>query len=54
MEFTSDLGDAMVRFSEVRLQQARNEFELALAWARLAMLTDNPDWSPLRGGVNDQ
>jgi outer membrane protein TolC len=54
MEFTSDLGDAMVRFSEVRLQQARNEYELALAWARLAMLTDNPDWSPLRGGENDQ
>lgn len=54
MEFTSDLGDAMVRFSEVRLQQAQNEFELALAWARLAMLTDNPDWSPLRGGANDQ
>jgi outer membrane protein TolC len=54
MEFTSDLGDAMVRFSEVRLQQAQNEFELALAWARLAMLTDNPDWSPLHGGANDQ
>ena len=50
MEFTSDLGDAMVRFSEMRLRQARNEYELALAWARLAMLTDNPDWSPLRGG----
>jgi outer membrane protein TolC len=54
MEFTSDLGDAMVRFSEVRLQQARNEFELALAWARLAMLTDNPDWSPLRGEDADE
>lgn len=54
LEFTSDLGDAMVRFSEVRLQQARNEYELALAWARLAMLTDNPDWNPLRGGdAND-
>lgn len=50
MEFTSDLGDAMVRFSEMRLRQARNEYELALAWARLAMLTDNPDWSPLREG----
>lgn len=50
LEFTSDLGDAMVRFSEVRLQQARNEYELALAWARLAMLTNNPDWDPLRGG----
>jgi outer membrane protein TolC len=54
MEFTSDLGDAMVRFSEVRLQQARNEFELALAWARLAMLTDNPDWGPLRGEDADE
>lgn len=54
MEVNSDLGDAMVRFSEVRLQQARTEYELALAWAKLAVLTDNPDWNPLQGGsVNE-
>ncbi|HIP53544.1 MAG TPA: TolC family protein [Chromatiales bacterium] len=38
MEVTSDLGDAMVRISDYRLQRAENDFELALTWARLDAL----------------
>ncbi len=47
MEVKSDLGDAMARFSELRLYAAQIEFDLALAWARLAVLTANPQWEPL-------
>lgn len=39
MEAISDLGDAMVMTSEARLQMARTEFDIALAWARLDALT---------------
>ncbi len=39
MEVASDLGDAQTRISEHRLLQARNKYELALAWARLDALT---------------
>lgn len=45
LEVNSDLGDAMVRFSEVRLREAETEFNLGLAWEELAVLTDNPHWS---------
>ncbi|HHJ11657.1 MAG TPA: TolC family protein [Chromatiales bacterium] len=38
-ELTTDLGDAMVRQSEARLLSSRTEFELALAWATLDLLT---------------
>lgn len=38
MEFTADLGDAMVRLSEAQLGQAEVEFQLALAWERLEAL----------------
>ncbi len=39
MELRTDLGDSMVRWSEARLREARTEFALALAWARLRALT---------------
>lgn len=39
LEVASDLGDAMSKISEQRLIQARNQFELTLAWARLDALT---------------
>lgn len=38
MEVRTDLGNAMVAISEVRYRQARNEFELALAWMQLRLL----------------
>lgn len=44
LEVTSDLGDAMSRFAAVMLQQARTEYELALAWERLALLTGEDRW----------
>ncbi len=38
MEVKTDLGNAMVAISEVRYRQAKNEFELALAWMQLKLL----------------
>ncbi len=42
LEVTTDLGDAMTRTSEVRLQQAEAEFDLAMTWARLDALRGKP------------
>jgi outer membrane protein TolC len=42
MEARADLGDAMVRQTEARLLTLRTEFELALAWAQLEVLTGQP------------
>jgi outer membrane protein TolC len=39
LELTADLGDAMVGTSDHSLQQARTEYAIALAWARLDALT---------------
>ena len=39
LEVKTDLGDAMVAMSEMRFQQAQVEFELALAWMELDLLT---------------
>lgn len=39
MEFKSDLGDAMVRLSEAQLEFAKNDFDYAIAWEQLALLT---------------
>lgn len=39
LEVTTDLGDAMVALSETRYQQAQVEFDLALAWMELDMIT---------------
>ncbi|EGV51356.1 TolC family protein [Candidatus Endoriftia persephone] len=39
MEVSSDLGDSMVRESDIRLKQAQNDFNIALTWAKLDALT---------------
>jgi outer membrane protein TolC len=39
MEFTADLGDAMVRLSEAQLGLAQVEYQFAIAWERLDALT---------------
>ncbi len=38
MEVKTDLGDSMVAISEIRYRQAKNEFELMLAWMQLRLL----------------
>lgn len=38
LEVKSDLGDAMTQTSDVRLQQARVDYEITLAWARVRAL----------------
>jgi outer membrane protein TolC len=38
MEVETDLGDAMVAISEIQYEQAKNEYELALAWMELRLL----------------
>lgn len=40
LEVKTDLGDAMVAMSETRYQQAQVEFDLALAWLELDMMTN--------------
>lgn len=47
LEIKTDLGDAMVQQSDARLLTHRTEYELALAWERLAWLTGEPSLSPL-------
>lgn len=37
-EVTADLGDAMARTSDARLQKMKTEFDLALTWARIEAL----------------
>ncbi|MCG5501516.1 TolC family protein [Ectothiorhodospira lacustris] len=50
MEVATDLGDAMTRQSEAMLFTAGTEFQLALAWARLALLTGQATADPLAPG----
>ncbi|MCF6211057.1 MAG: TolC family protein [Gammaproteobacteria bacterium] len=38
LEIKSDLGDAMTQTSDVRLQQARVDYEITLAWGRVRAL----------------
>lgn len=47
LEVQTDLGDAMTQWSAAMLFAARTEFELALAWERLALLTGHPAFSPV-------
>ena len=42
LEVRTDLGDAMTRWSEARLAQAKAEHELTMAFARLDALTGEP------------
>ena len=39
MEVKSDLGDAMVQLSQASLQMAETDFEIAMRWEKLRMLT---------------
>ncbi|OOG23208.1 transporter [Thioalkalivibrio denitrificans] len=52
MEVQTDLGDAMTQWSAAMLFAARTEFELALAWERLALLTGQPNFSPVHAGMS--
>jgi len=47
MEFTADLGDAMVRLSEAQLGLAQVEYQLAIAWERLDALIGANDENAL-------
>ncbi len=51
MEATADLGDSMANFSAARLRRAEAEYQLALTWAEVAVLTGNPAWDPMAPGV---
>lgn len=46
LDVETNFGNALVEQSEARLFHARTEFELALAWARLAALSGQP-YSPV-------
>ncbi len=41
MEVKADLGFSMVELSEAQYAQAKNDYQLALAWTRLDLLTGN-------------
>lgn len=43
MEVKTDLGNSMVAISELQYKQAKNEFELALAWMQLRLLAGKTD-----------
>jgi outer membrane protein TolC len=47
LEVQTDLGDSMTQWSAAMLFAAQAEFELALAWERLALLTGQPAFSPV-------
>ncbi len=53
MEFTADLGDAMVRLSEAQLGLAQVEFQLAIVWERLdALIGTNGEKAFVAAGEN--
>lgn len=43
MEVKTDLGNSMVAISELQYKQAKNEFQLALAWMQLRLLAGKTD-----------
>jgi outer membrane protein TolC len=49
LEVRTDLGDAMVGWSEARLERAEVEFQLALAWAQLEALIGSEQIESLVG-----
>jgi len=51
LDVATDLGDAMTQQSAAMLFAAQTEFELALAWERLALLTGQPDFSPVHASA---
>ena len=51
LDLQTDLGDAMVRFSDARLQAARVKYQLELAWEQLDAITGrSPEQSTTAGG----
>lgn len=52
-EVASDLGDAMTEISDYRLQKAENDYQLALAWARLDALTGRLLNAQVGGAASD-
>jgi outer membrane protein TolC len=47
LEATADLGDAMADFSGARLRRVQAEYQIALTWAEVALLTGDSGWDPL-------
>ncbi|HEY9148561.1 MAG TPA: TolC family protein, partial [Gammaproteobacteria bacterium] len=39
LEFKADLGDAMVRMSDAQIELARNDYDYAIVWEQLLVLT---------------
>lgn len=54
MEASADLGDTMAQFSAARLRRAEAEYQLALTWAEVALLTGHPAWDPLASAINGE
>jgi len=46
LEAQADLGNNMADFSGARLRRAQAEYQLALTWAEVALLTGHPEWDP--------
>ncbi|MEE9492491.1 MAG: TolC family protein [Gammaproteobacteria bacterium] len=44
LEFVSDLGNAMADSTGARFKREKAEYELALTWAEIALLTGHPEW----------
>jgi len=53
MEKAADLGDAMVEMSAARLEQMQTTYALAMRWAELALLTNQPLKQVLLGSVEE-
>lgn len=52
LEIRTHLGNAMVNTSQVRYEQAKNDYDLALAWMQLYLLTGrNPEYLLNPGGT---
>ena len=53
MEKAADLGDAMVEMSVARLERMRTTYALAMRWAELALLTNQPLDKVLLGSIEE-
>ena len=53
LEIRSDLGDAMVNTSLVRYKQAKNRYQLALAWMQINILTGDDPFSIIRQDISN-
>lgn len=50
LEAQADLGNSMSDYSAARLRRAQAEYQLALTWAEIALLTGHPEWDPFGQG----